>query len=81
MSYADQPAQSAPHLSLTGPTWRRASFCASGECLEASQQGGLVVLRSSTDPGGCELRCTIEEWQSFVRGIKSGEFDDLGLGS
>ena len=60
------------------PSWRKASFCASGECVEVAQQNGMIVLRDSTEPRGSVVRYTTEEWQTFVRGIKAGEFDDLG---
>jgi hypothetical protein len=59
------------------PAWRKSSFCASGECVEVSQQDGLVVLRNSKNPD-VVLRCTSEEWRSFVAGIKAGECGDLG---
>lgn len=60
------------------PAWRKASFCASGECVEVAQRDGMIVLRDSKDPRGSMLHYTAEEWQSFVRGIKAGEFDHLG---
>jgi len=64
----------------TETAWRKASFCAAGECVEVAQQDRGVALRNSTDP--CVvLRCTIEEWRSFVRGVKAGEFDYLGRAS
>jgi hypothetical protein len=60
------------------PAWRKASFCASGECVEVAQRNGMIVLRDSKEPLGSMLHYTTDEWQSFVRGIKAGEFDDLG---
>lgn len=59
------------------PAWRKASFCASGECVEVAQQAGMILLRDSKRPRGGVLRYTAEEWESFVRGVKAGEFDDL----
>jgi Domain of unknown function (DUF397) len=61
----------------TQPAWRKSSFCASGECVEIAQQNGVIVLRDSKEPRG-HVHYTTEEWQSFVRGVKAGEFDDLG---
>jgi hypothetical protein len=58
--------------------WLRASFCANRECVEVAQRDGEIVLRDSKDPHGHVLRYTADEWRSFVRGIKAGEFDDLG---
>lgn len=60
------------------PSWRRASFCASNECVEVAQRNGMIVMRNSNEPRGQLLHCTTEEWQSFVRGVKAGEFDDFG---
>jgi hypothetical protein len=59
------------------PSWRRASFCASNECVEVAQRNGVIFVRSSSEPSGQVLRWTADEWQSFVRGIKAGELDDL----
>jgi hypothetical protein len=56
--------------------WRKASFCQGGECVEAARWNGMIVLRDSGEPRG-HVRYTTEEWQTFVRGIKDGEFDDL----
>jgi Domain of unknown function (DUF397) len=60
------------------PVWRKTSYCASGECVEVATHNGLVVLRDSKRPGGSVLVYTPDEWLTFVRGIKAGEFDDLG---
>jgi hypothetical protein len=59
--------------------WRRASFCASNECVEVAPHNGMIVMRNSTESRGQVLRYTAEEWQSFIRGVKAGEFDDLGV--
>jgi hypothetical protein len=59
------------------PAWRKASFCASGECVEVTQRNGMIVLRDSKQPNGSVISYTREEWLSFVLGIKAGEFDDL----
>ncbi len=54
--------------------WRKASFCASGECVEVAQRDGAVILRDSVQPSGRLLRYTGEQWRSFVRSVKAGEF-------
>ena len=63
-----------------GSAWRRASFCASGECVEVAQRDGMIIVRNSSEPRGEELRYTSEEWRSFILGVKAGEFDDIGAG-
>lgn len=60
------------------PLWRRASFCASNECVEVTQRNGMIIMRNSKEPSGRVLHYSAEEWQSFIRGVKVGEFDDLG---
>ncbi len=66
------------------PVWRKASFCASGECVEVAQRNGMIVLRSSNGRRGISVgsrrrvHYTGQEWQAFLRGVKAGEFDDLG---
>jgi hypothetical protein len=85
-AFLTQPPQesSGEHMPSYGarqteqPAWQKASFCASGECVEIAQQNGMIVLRDSKDPRGSMLHYTSEEWQSFVRGIKAGEFDHFG---
>ena len=59
-------------------TWQRASFCASGECVEIAQRDGVIFMRNSREERRHVLRYTPEEWQSFIRGVKAGEFDDFG---
>jgi hypothetical protein len=65
------------------PNWRKTSFCASGECVEVARLNGMIVLRSSNGPRGISMgstrrvRYTTDEWQSFIQGVKAGEFDDL----
>lgn len=57
--------------------WRKASFCAAGECVEVSKQGDLILLRDSKDPQGGVLSYSVDEFRSFAQGIRAGEFDDL----
>ena len=63
--------------------WRKASFCASGECVEVAERNGMIVLRSSKGPRGIpvgslrRVHYTAQEWRAFLLGVKAGEFDDL----
>jgi hypothetical protein len=59
------------------PAWRRASYCANGECIEVGLRDGEILLRDSKDPRRGVQRYTNAEWRAFVSGIKAGEFDDL----
>lgn len=53
--------------------WRKASFCASGECVEVAQRDGVVILRDSTRPSGPMLHWDAEQWRVFIRTVKTGE--------
>jgi hypothetical protein len=59
------------------PTWRKASYCASGQCVEVAQWKGIVMLRDSQNPHGLVLSYTAKEWQGFASAVKSGRFDNL----
>jgi Domain of unknown function (DUF397) len=58
-------------------TWRKASRCQQGECLEISEHDGKVMLRDSSDPE-VVLRLDAASWRAFAEAIIVGEFDDLG---
>ncbi|MGW0004175.1 DUF397 domain-containing protein [Nocardia grenadensis] len=46
------------------------------ECVEAAHlSGGLVGVRDSKNPTGPALIFTPGEWDAFLAGTKSGEFD------
>jgi Domain of unknown function (DUF397) len=57
--------------------WRRASFCASGECVEVSFRGDLIRVRGTNDyqTPNRVLTYTRDEWGAFIAGVKAGEFD------
>ena len=56
-------------------SWRRSTFCASSGCVEIAVQGGLVAVRDSKRADSPVLTYDRDEWVSFVRGVKAGEFD------
>ena len=37
----------------------------------------MIALGDSKNPGGPVLSYTRAEWETFVAGIKRGEFDDI----
>ncbi|MEV5653034.1 DUF397 domain-containing protein [Nocardia sp. NPDC052254] len=64
---------------LSDAAWRKSTFSnPSGNCVElADLSNGLVAVRNSRDPEGAVLVYTRPEIDAFLRGAKSGEFDDL----
>jgi hypothetical protein len=63
--------------SMPSGAWRTASSCQAGECAEVAQRGDEVVIRSSRSPDDL-VRLTIAEWRAFERGMRAGEFTDIG---
>jgi hypothetical protein len=59
--------------STTQSSWRRASLCTGGECIEVAQRDDAIILRDSTRPYGAVLSCASEEWRSFISDIKAGQ--------
>lgn len=60
-------------------TWTRSSFCARDEpmCAEVARcHAGELHIRSSRDPGAY-VHLTNDEWDTFVAGVKAGEFDSI----
>jgi Domain of unknown function (DUF397) len=58
--------------------WRKSSYSGSngGDCVEVAQfPASAVGVRDSKDPAGPKLLFSVEEWSTFVQGIKHGEFD------
>jgi Domain of unknown function (DUF397) len=68
-----------PAALMGGIIWRKSHFSnPSGNCVELAElPDGRVAMRNSRDPEGPALIYTRCEADAFVRGVKSGEFDDL----
>jgi hypothetical protein len=64
-------------LDLSRAVWRTSSFSgANGQCVQIAFIGGnRVAVRDSKAPQGPVLIFTANEWRTFTRGIKEGEFD------
>ena len=61
------------------PHWRKASYCASGECIETAlgNPGGISMVRDSKRPADGNLSLTSAQWRSLLSGIKSGQYNHL----
>ena len=55
--------------------WHRSTYCSTGTCVEAALSDGNVILRDSKKKNGPTLMFQPLEWQAFVNGVRSGEFD------
>lgn len=44
-------------------------------CVEAAPADGRILVRDGKDPDGPVLSYTMEEWNAFLAGVRSGEFD------
>ncbi|WP_436528065.1 DUF397 domain-containing protein [Actinoplanes sp. HUAS TT8] len=63
---------------LTGAVWHKSTRSGGngGDCVEvAGNLPGIVALRDTKDPDGTILIFTHAEWQAFLDGVRSGEFD------
>jgi Domain of unknown function (DUF397) len=62
--------------------WRRSSYCAAGDCLEVRLSEAfrnVIELRRIKGESFLTgvLAVTRAEWDTFIKGVKAGEFDDL----
>jgi hypothetical protein len=65
---------------VEGPRWVKSSlsYC-NGACVEvADLPDGTIGVRHSKDPSGPVLRFTAAEWDAFLGGARTGEFDGFG---
>ena len=63
--------------------WQRSSFTIDNpkdyNCVEVKQvPAGGALVRNSRDQNGIVLCFTAGEMDAFVRGVKAGEFDQIG---
>jgi hypothetical protein len=54
--------------------WRKSSRCDTSACVEIATAGDAVLMRNSTIALDV-LRLEVENWRSFVAGVKGGDFD------
>lgn len=61
--------------SEVGTTWRSASVCGGGTCVEVATDVDTVRVRDSKDPQRTPMEFTHDEWRDFLVGVRLGEFD------
>lgn len=56
--------------------YRKSTFSPdAGGCVEVGVERGTVRVRDTKNPDGATLTFNALEWDSFVKGVKAGEFD------
>jgi len=45
------------------------------ECVEVGEGGGMVFVRDSKSSNSPVLSFSADEWNTFIKGVKAGEFD------
>jgi hypothetical protein len=51
--------------------WRTSSHCQNYECAEVGQDGAVIGVRDSRDPGGPVLVFGPVAWAAFLAGLRS----------
>jgi len=56
------------------PQWRRSSYCGTNACVEVARIPGGVLLRDSKNPDVAPFVFSSQEWATFMKGVRAGEF-------
>lgn len=63
---------------LAGAGWRKSSRSNGGgeqtDCVEVAEVPDRVALRDSKDPAGPILAVPLDQWRSFLGGVRTGQF-------
>lgn len=63
-------------IDLSKAAWRKSSYSSgNGQCVEVAYVSEVVAMRDSKNPTGSALVFTSGEFDTFVRGVMDGEFD------
>ncbi|MFB7123008.1 Scr1 family TA system antitoxin-like transcriptional regulator [Kitasatospora sp. NPDC056273] len=68
-----------PIATVKPASWLKSSYSdGGGQCIEvAPGLPGVLPVRDSKDPDGPQLAFGTDAWQSFIAGVKSGEFGSV----
>lgn len=63
-------------LRTSSIAWRRSSWCSTQSCVEVADlpDGGVAVRDSKLPADAAVLVFGTDEWNSFISGVKAGEF-------
>jgi hypothetical protein len=59
----------------TRDSWRRASGCVGGDCVEIRETNGRVEVRDSKDQTGDVLTFDPHAWMDFLAELREGGYD------
>ena len=63
-------------MTLLGRSWRKSTRSnVNGACVEVRRLASTVQVRDTKDRRGPVLSFSTDEWQRFVVGVHTGEFD------
>jgi Domain of unknown function (DUF397) len=57
--------------------WRKSSFSDNGACVEVAETADGILVRNSNHPEAGTILFTRAEMAAWIRGCRTGEFDDL----
>jgi hypothetical protein len=62
-------------VDLSRAAWRKSTRSGTNGCVEVAFVDNKVAVRDSKDQAGPVLVFTAHEWEAFVGGAQSGEFE------
>jgi hypothetical protein len=57
---------------MNGTDWRKSSYSSSngGECVETANDGGMILVRDTTNRSGGTLAFAAQAWTEFVTSLR-----------
>ena len=62
-------------MDLSRAMWRKSSRSGTNGCVEVALDPAEVAVRYLTDRNGPVLRFNAHEWEAFLAGVRTGEFE------
>jgi hypothetical protein len=62
-------------VDLSRAAWRKSARSGNNGCIEVAFVEDRVAVRDSKDRSGPVLVFTAHEWEAFVGGVRTGEFE------
>jgi Domain of unknown function (DUF397) len=62
-------------VDLSRAAWRKSTRSGTNGCVEVAFVDSKVAVRDSKDRGGPVLVFTTHEWDAFIGGVRTGEFE------